>query len=824
MNRIFRTAISTLGLLLTLWIAALLAACGGSGTPEPPSKTLSSIQVTPTSMSISVGSSLQFTATGSYSDGSTGDVSSAVTWSSSDTSEASINSAGKVIAVSIGRPKITATSGAVSGSTQLIIVSAEANNIPRFAFVANMVDGTLSAFTVNPGTGQLRHNGYQLVGSFPGAVVVEPRGKYVYAANSNSSSISAFSTDPSGHLSVLPGSPFTDDSNPLALVVDPTGSFLYSANSGSSTVVAYSISASTGALTPIPGSPITVGAGPSALALDPLGKFLFVANQAANSISAFAIAGDTGALTPVSGSPFIGGTGPSAVAVDPTGQFLLAANSGSADVSVFSVNPSTGILTAVAGSPFATGGGKEISGITVSPDGKTVYVSNFGSSNISVLALGNTGTLKSVAGSPFAVDADPRALQIDPSGHFAYVPILTACEIEVFSIAADGSLSVANRIRARQQAAAIAFSSGASAVMYTPKFLYATNLQSNNLSGFLVDDASGTLSPIPGAPFATGGGPFGVATDPRGTFIYVSNGVNSNTNQYEKSISGFVVNSDGSLTAIQGSPFPAGAGGAGLTVDPSGRFLYATNYNDFTLSAYSIDPDSGILTALPGSPYPTGREPVTVTVDPAGRFLYVGNQNNTCDSPPSPSCPISAFQINPVDGTLTSITGPTEGGIEPSGLAIDPTGQFLYLSNQSLAAVSQYSIDAIDGTLKFVGYSPMPVLGGYSVASVVDPSGKYVISDFGESLYSFAIDPASGALPTTPSNSVVTGAPALFYMGIDPSGHYVYIADQGASPTFQGKIWAFSFNAATGALTPVSSSPFAAGTAAISVTVTGEIH
>ena len=66
-----------------------------------------------------------------------------------------------------------------------------------------------------------------------------------------------------------------------------------------------------------------------------------------------------------------------AVTVDPAGKFLFVANSVSSDVSVFSIAANTGVLSQVTGSPFPTGAGMDISGIAVSPDGKTVYVSNF---------------------------------------------------------------------------------------------------------------------------------------------------------------------------------------------------------------------------------------------------------------------------------------------------------------------------------------------------------------------------------------------------------------------------------------------------------------
>ncbi|MHB8482750.1 MAG: Ig-like domain-containing protein [Nitrospiria bacterium] len=52
---------------------------------------LTSITVTPTSASILVGSTQQFSATGTYTDGSTKDLTTSVNWVSSDTNIAIIN-------------------------------------------------------------------------------------------------------------------------------------------------------------------------------------------------------------------------------------------------------------------------------------------------------------------------------------------------------------------------------------------------------------------------------------------------------------------------------------------------------------------------------------------------------------------------------------------------------------------------------------------------------------------------------------------------------------------------------------------------------------
>src|SRR4029077_15847390 len=190
---------------------------------------------------------------------------------------------------------------------------------------------------------------------------------------------------------------------------------------------------------------------------------------------------------------------------------------------------------------------------------------------VSAFSISAAGGLTAVAGSPFALSSRPRTVQIEPSGKFAYVPTLSANEVEVFSIAATGALSLAGKVRTRPQAAAIAFSVGTAAVTYTPKFAYVANYDSSDVSGYTVDPSSGALAAAPGSPFAGGSGVIGVATDASGKFAYV---VNNNSG----SISAFTISaSSGALTPVAGSPFAAGTAPFAGTLDPTGRFLYISN-------------------------------------------------------------------------------------------------------------------------------------------------------------------------------------------------------------------------------------------------------
>ena len=84
--------------------------------------TLTSIAVSPANPTIAAGTDQQFTATGTYSDASSADLTSSVTWASATPATATIGATtGLAHGVSPGTSTISATLGAVSGSTVLTV-------------------------------------------------------------------------------------------------------------------------------------------------------------------------------------------------------------------------------------------------------------------------------------------------------------------------------------------------------------------------------------------------------------------------------------------------------------------------------------------------------------------------------------------------------------------------------------------------------------------------------------------------------------------------------------------------------------------------------
>ena len=144
-------------------------------------------------------------------------------------------------------------------------------------------------------------------------------------------------------------------------------------------------------------------------------------------------------------------------------------------------------------------------------------------------------------------------------------------------------------------------------------------------------------------------------------------------NYLGKNVSGYAIKADGSLAQLAGSPFEAGGTPWGVAIDPKGKFVYVTDLTFGVVYAYTIDARSGALTPVAGSPFATGDDPYYVAVDPKGKFAYVANAG---------SANIYAYTINASSGALTPAAGsPFKAGSGPLGVAIDPKGKFAYVGN-----------------------------------------------------------------------------------------------------------------------------------------------
>jgi trimeric autotransporter adhesin len=137
---------------LLLFVLAMMAGCssgGGSQSSTSSSPTVSSMQVSPTLISIGMGAQQQFTATAHLSDGSTKDVTSSVQWNSSDSNIASIATGGTATGSAPGTVTITAQSGTLQAIATLKVSAAAANlaSITVSSAASSMAVNTSQQFT-----------------------------------------------------------------------------------------------------------------------------------------------------------------------------------------------------------------------------------------------------------------------------------------------------------------------------------------------------------------------------------------------------------------------------------------------------------------------------------------------------------------------------------------------------------------------------------------------------------------------------------------------------------------------------------------------------
>jgi 6-phosphogluconolactonase (cycloisomerase 2 family) len=160
----------------------------------------------------------------------------------------------------------------------------------------------------------------------------------------------------------------------------------------------------------------------------------------------------------------------------------------------------------------------------------------------------------------------------------------------------------------------------------TLAFVYTANSDSGDVSALTLR-SDGTLAAVLGSPFRTGGYPRELAVDERGRHLCVLRSATAAASS-ANSVAAFASGSDGSLTPVPGSPFAEPTDSSALAMHPSRDFLYVTRYERLGLYVYGID-GSGSLRPLPFSPVDARTDVVRdVVVQPSGSFLYLASASS----------------------------------------------------------------------------------------------------------------------------------------------------------------------------------------------------
>ncbi|MDA9488607.1 lactonase family protein [Bradyrhizobium sp. CCBAU 11361] len=294
--------------------------------------------------------------------------------------------------------------------------------------------------------------------------------------------------------------------------------------------------------------------------------FAYVGNADSNDISVFKLS-ESGEMTPVQTAAFKGVEKPGSstpLAITPDHRVLIAGVRSQPFQAVsFAIDPKTGQLSPIGNGPLAD----SMAYIATDRGGKVLFSASYGGNKVALNPLSANGVV-----------GEPK--QVIPTGLNAHA----------FLPSPDN------------------------------RFVFATNLGSDQVLSFAFDATAGTLTPSdpPAYKVPEKSGPRHFVFHPGGKFVYLIHELNGDVAAFTYEAKSGAWNEIQRTTAL-----PEGFNGkpwaADIHITPDGRFLYASERTTNTLTAYKVDPTSGKLTTV-GS-VPTEKQPRGFNIDPSSRYL-----------------------------------------------------------------------------------------------------------------------------------------------------------------------------------------------------------
>ena len=296
----------------------------------------------------------------------------------------------------------------------------------------------------------------------------------------------------------------------------------------------------------------------------------------------------------------------------------------------------------------------------------------------------------------------------------------------------DGSLSSATLAGETSSPSFLAFHPN-------KKFLYAVNEGQATISALAIDEETGNLTFLNSQP-SRGGAPCHLVVDPTGKNVLAANysggscicipieadgklGKASSFQQHVgKRVNGHSIHVDkankfalccdlgldkviiyafdagqGTLTPHGAFDTPKGSGPRHFAWHPDGKTAYINGESNLTIVACDYNADKGVLTqkqvlsTLPKDAKHEGGSTAETVVHPSGKFVYVSNRD--------PYNSIAIFSIDPRTRKLTAVGHQGMGVKTPRNFAIEPTGQYMLVANQSGGNVIVFRINQSTGEL-----------------------------------------------------------------------------------------------------------------------------
>jgi 6-phosphogluconolactonase len=257
-------------------------------------------------------------------------------------------------------------------------------------------------------------------------------------------------------------------------------------------------------------------------------------------------------------------------------------------------------------------------------------------------------------------------------------------------------------------------SQGALQITGDGKYLLAVDAGSNQISVLRIK-SDGSLNPVGGGPVSSGGiEPVSIAV--HGDLVYAAN-----AGSFGSNYTGFRLNPGGHLRPLPGSnlALPGDSSPGDVLFNGDGTRLVGVRVGTSLIDSFTVGED-GLLTAAPGSPFPAqGPGPFGSEFRPTdGTQLFVSNAHGGANNGT-----VSAFSDG-TDGTLTSIgLSPfPDHQTAPCWIEISHDGQILFTVNTASNSISRYAI-AADGSLNLLGSTSLGAVGAGAEDARLAPNG-----------------------------------------------------------------------------------------------------
>jgi 6-phosphogluconolactonase len=369
----------------------------------------------------------------------------------------------------------------------------------------------------------------------------------------------------------------------------------------------------------------------------------------------------------------------------------------------------------------------------------------------------------------------------------------------------------------------------------TVDYAFVISAKSSQIDVYALDYQSGSLSPISGSPYSSGGSnPVALATSPNYENLYV-------VNRDDNSVIQFAIGANGTLTQKNKYNTPGSLPNA-VSINSAGTLLFVTDTYQPQFSAST--PGTGALVVFPigtdgslGSPVANGslsyyplttdagevltptavnaltQTPVnSTTAGPS--FVYVVAQNSTTGLGS-----IAAFSVAS-GGALTAVPcsssasicgtngdGTFNAGTSPNAAASTPRGLFLYVTDSINNQLISYTVQSSGQVIPSQNGPTRTDV--YPRGITVDPRGEYVyVANYNASdISAYTINPGTGyptGVAAAGAYGTGTGPTCVF---VEPSlGRFVYTTN-----FLDNTVSGLNLNPNTGTLSSVQNTPFLSG-------------